>query len=168
IFKIKSKCAFVSTNSIVQGEQANLLWPILFEFVEIDFAYPSFKWINNAKNQAGVSVVIIGLRNFSKNDKYIITEKIFKVNNINQYLIDSNSVIIQQSNVQISNLPEMQLGSSGIDGNNLVIENEVELELIQKKKFIKKFVGGNDIINNTNRYCLWIKDEDLDEALEDD
>ncbi|MDC8001395.1 N-6 DNA methylase [Aequorivita todarodis] len=166
---MNAKLAFVSTNSICQGEQVSLIWPYLLNSLEINFAYNSFKWTNNAKGSAGVSVVIISLRNISDKDKVIFDEN-FKTlsKNINPYLTSGSNIFIQKRDAPISNLPEMALGSSGIDGGHLILSKEEREEFFRtdstSKKFIKKFVGGNDFLNGVERYCLWIEDDKIEEA----
>src|SRR5690606_8671988 len=91
-----AKLGFVSTNSVCQGEQVSLLWPeILNDKIEIDFAYQSFKWVNNAKANAGVTVIIVGLRNISTKPKFIFSNNVSKeVKNINGYLLDAPNIYI--------------------------------------------------------------------------
>ena len=169
--QIHCKFSFVSTNSISQGEQVSLIWPYLFsKNQEIFFCHQSFNWGNNAKKNAGVTVVIIGVR-FSVSR---VNKKIFNnntsiiVSNISPYLISGDNVIIFQKNKSISNLCEASLGSSGIDGGFLILSPEEREEFInsniKSKKFIKKFIGGGDFLNGIERYCLWIEDEEIAEA----
>ena len=117
-----AKSAFVSTNSICQGEQISLLWPhILTEKIEIDFAFQSFKWTNNAKGSAAVIVIIVGLRNTSNNPKYIFRKNIrINAKNINPYLIDYKNLFVSKRSVSISKLPEMNFGSMANDGGYLI------------------------------------------------
>jgi N-6 DNA Methylase. len=163
--------AFVMTNSICQGEQVALLWPhILSEQVEIGFAYQSFKWTNNAKGNAGVIVTILGLRNYSKNDKYMFDGKIRKLaKNINPYLLNLSNIIIDGRNKPISNIPEINFGSMPNDNGFLLLNEEEMKELItsneNSRKYIKKFKGGSEYIKGVNRYCLWVDGNKLDEAL---
>ncbi|WP_228448579.1 class I SAM-dependent DNA methyltransferase [Sulfurospirillum diekertiae] len=170
IYKINSKYSFVSTNSISQGEQVSLIWPYIFDSEqEISFAHQSFKWQNNAKDNAGVTVVIIGIRNKSDNKKYLYQNMIKKVvYNINPYLLEGSNIYIKQRNTPISNFPEMALGSSSIDGGFLILSPEERCEFIQadsnSEKFIKKYIGGNDFLNGLTRYCLWIEDSQVEEA----
>ena len=165
-----AKLAFVSTNSLCQGEQVGLLWTLVFEKnIEIGFAYQSFKWKNNAKENAGVSVIIVGLRNISNENKYLYDENIKKiVPYINGYLINSSNVFIMKSNKSISNLPIMISGNKPVDGGNLILLENEKNDLLAKcesaNKFIKKFIGATEFINNTIRYCLWIEDENLNES----
>lgn len=169
---IKSKnarLAFVSTNSICQGEQVSLIWPYVLIHTEIGFAYTSFGWSNNAKGSAGVSVVIISLRNKSSEEKILFDgNRKTIVKNINPYLTQGNNIFIRKRNEPLSNLPEMVLGSSGIDGGNLILSAEEKKQFIandsNSSKFIKKFIGGNDFLNGVERYCLWIDDDKVKEA----
>jgi hypothetical protein len=164
-----SKLAFVSTNSICQGEQVSLIWPYILNNVEINFAYTSFSWSNSAKGNAGVSVIIISLANKNKNEKIIFSDnRKVKVKNINPYLTGGDNIYINKRNNPISQLPKMALGSSGIDGGNLILSKEEKETFISRnsnsKKFIKKFLGGNDFLNGVERHCLWIDDDKIDEA----
>lgn len=168
---INARYAFVSTNSICQGEQVSLLWPYIFsKKQEICFAYRPFKWSNNAKGNAGVTCVILGIQNLTNNQKIIFSDGHKKyVKNINPYLIESKSIVMSQRKTPLSNLPEMILGSSGIDGGNLILskaEKESFLrEDVRSKEFIKPFVGGNDFLDNVERYCIWIPDDRAEQAL---
>jgi hypothetical protein len=167
-----AKLAFVSTNSIVQGEQVSLIWPnILNSKIEISFAYKSFDWKNNAKYNAGVTCVIISLRNISKNEKYIFYEsKIKKAKNINAYLLDYRNIFIKKSSHQISELPKMYFGNMPVDNGNLILSENEKNDLINAnsnaEKFIRPFIGAAEFIYNRKRYCLWIRDKNLDEANE--
>ncbi len=165
--------AFVSTNSICQGEQVALLWPHLFRRnVEIGFAHTSFKWVNNAKANAGVTVIIVGVRNeqpktpkylFSKNRKVLVT-------NINAYLAQGRNVVVGKLNDPLSNLPTMDYGTKTVDGGYLTLTFEEREKLLEKSPeaaiFIKKFTGSNEFINGIDRYCLWIEKENIEEALQ--
>jgi hypothetical protein len=166
-----AKLAFVSTNSICQGEQVSLIWPYILNNLEINFAYTSFSWSNSAKGNAGVSVIIISLANKNKNEKIIFSDnRKISVKNINPYLTGGDTIYIKKRNDAISNLPKMVLGSSGIDGGNLILSKEEKDSFISQnansKKFIKKFLGGNDFLNGVERFCLWIDDDKIEEALE--
>ncbi len=167
------KSAFVSTNSICQGEQVALAWPnILNDSYEIFFAHRSFKWSNNAKNKAAVICVIIGIQAVIKSAVKIIytnNESEF-VQNINSYLIDYKDLYIEASKQAISCFPEMSLGSTALDGDNLkLLENEANA-IINKNpnaiKYIKPFLSGGDYINGNKRYCLWINEDNYKEALQ--
>lgn len=173
ISNMNGKLSFVSTNSICQGEQVGILWTELFKHgVVINFGYTSFKWINNAKNNAGVTVLIIGLSTKSDNSiKKIYSNSSCKiVNNISPYLTDSNETTIVRNTKKSLFLPfKMSFGNMPNDGNGLVIENGELVNFSNKTKelYIKKYIGSREFIRNTYRYCLWIHDEDRDDALLD-
>ena len=165
------KLGFVSTNSICQGEQVSLFWPqILDNELEIDFAYQSFKWNNSAKGNAGVTVIIVGLRNISTKAKYLFNEKLHKeVKNINAYLLEGNNIYILSRTKPLSKLPEMSFGSMPNDGGFLLLnENEKKLLIDENKdsvKYLKKFVGASDFIRGNLNYCIWLEEDNLESAL---
>ena len=166
----RAQLAFVSTNSVVQGEHVGLMFPIIFQMgIEIGFAYTSFKWENNAKYNAGVTVVVIGLRNESEAPKYLYTDGIQrKVKNINGYLVDSGNVSIHRRNSSIANLPRMSFGSMPRDGGHLLLTaTEKDYFLNQSpetSRWIKRFVGSAEFINDGERYCLWVEDHEAKAA----
>ncbi len=166
--------AFVSTKSIVQGEQAGILWSILFtEYgIKIFFAHRTFKWNNEAKANAAVHVVIIGFsimeikpRKLFDYDDITSEPHELEVKNINQYLIDAKSIIIAKRSTPISNVPELSRGSDAIDDGNLLLDEEQYKSLIENapesKQFIKPFLMGREFINNIRRYCIWLYNEDF-------
>ena len=165
----KTRCAFVSTNSITQGEQATVLWKMLFsEFnFSIDFAYQTFKWENETldkKHMAAVHCVIISFSSYGNNEKAIFNnegEKI-SVKNINQYLCDAPAVFIESRTTPISKSLSMCYGSMPIDDGHLILtKDDVELllkENSENKKFIRSYMGGAELIKNQERWCLWLKD----------
>ena len=172
-----SECrtAFVTTNSVCQGQQVPALWPVIFNFGQkIAFAYTSFTWRNLAANKAGVSVIIIGLALRVKPAR-----KLFRVNrdqevelnrcaNINPYLIPGPNVIVEPRSHNISGLPEMHRGNSPTDGGNLILSkpevDEIRLEYPEALKFIKPFVGSREVINGLERYAIWIEDHQVEAA----
>lgn len=163
--------AFVSTNSICQGEQVALLWPHLFkENLEIGFAYTSFKWKNNAKDNAGVTVVIIGVRNsYSKSGKYLFTNnRVLHIQNINAYLANAKDIIVEKRLKPLSVLPQMEYGTKTVDGGFLTLTANEKIELVNKhnaaEKLILKFTGADEFINGIERYCLYIQAKDLETA----
>ena len=167
-----SECAFVSTNSICQGSQVATLWPsILKEKIEIDFVHQSFKWTNNAKSKAAVIVIIVGIRNETKKLKYIFYNTLkTSARNISPYLIEAENIFVQSRRVELSKLPTMNFGSMPNDGGYLSLSGE-ELNSIIKSdsnnsKFIKRYMGSKEFINDIKRWCIWIEDEDLKEALQ--
>ena len=167
-----SRAAFVSTNSICQGEQVGLLWPNIFENnVEIDFVHQPFKWENNAKKNAAVYCVIVGLRNSSNNEKYLFKEGLSQtVENINPYLVATKrNIILPKRQKPLSKIPSMTYGSKPTDGGNLLLEPNEKDEFVKEypeaKKYLKRFIGASEHTNNKERWCLWINDQELNEAL---
>lgn len=161
-----AKLGLVSTNSVSQGEQVSLLCPkLLNDEIEINFAYQSFKWINNAKGNAGVTVVIIGLRNVSNEPKYIFTESIAKeVKNINAYLLEGNNVFVSPRTKPLAQIPEMNFGSMANDGGGLILNQEEydELSTIKDtKSILKKFIGAEEFLNGKFRYCIWLDENNF-------
>ena len=171
INNVRAKLAFVSTNSICQGEQATLLWvDILKNNIEIGFAYKSFKWTNNAKDKAAVICVNVGLRNISKQPKLLFNDNHFQiVNNINSYLTNAESIFVFKRTIPLSNLPLMVLGNMPYDRGVLHFSIEEYEKLIVKFpqviKYLKKIVGSQEYINGFYRYCIWLQDNELENAL---
>ncbi len=167
----KAYAAFVSTNSICQGEQVAILWKPIFEKtnVEIYFGYKSFKWSNNAKNNAGVSCTIIGLRNKSKDCKYYIdNQSKVSTTELNAYLIRTSDIFIEKKMKPISSVSSMDFGSMPNDGGNLLLSAEEKDALIstypESSTLIKRFMGSQEFIRDEYRYCLWI--DDVDSAMQ--
>ncbi len=166
-----AKCAFVSTNSITQGEQVLSLWKPIFEMgLQIEFGYTSFEWNNNAKNKAHVIVVIIGLSNVSSSQKKLFTEdNIILCENINGYLSNGRNVFVDNRKEPITPLfNTMVYGSEPREGGFLMLDS-YERECIENEnpehiKFVKRTVGSNEYINGIIRYCLWIPDNKVEEA----
>ena len=164
------KFAFVSTNSICQGEHVSLLWPNLFLFdIEIFFAQKSFKWSNSAKGKAVVTVVVIGIQNKSNKRKKIFTDSSVKfVDRISPYLTYGKNNIVYRRSTTLSDLPKMVYGNKPTD-NGFLFLSESEFDEFRNEypnylKFIKKLVGSNEIINGIVRYCIWIEDSEVKEA----
>jgi len=163
--RTKIRAAFVSTNSICQGESVSTMWKPLFnDGIEIIFAYHSFLWNNEAKNKAAVYCIIIGFAYGENNkDKRIYEEeRTIETDNINGYLLPAPNVFIQsRGKPLIDNMPEMSKGSQPTDGGNLILSADERDDLIaqypQAEKFIKRYIGADDFINNKTRYCLWLK-----------
>lgn len=165
-----AKVAFVTTNSICQGEQVELIWPyILSEQIEIDFAHQSFKWTNNAKGNAGVTVIIVGLRNVANKPKYLFKDNFKKLaKNINPYLLDSSNVIIAGNSKPLSKFPEISFGNMANDGGYLLLSEEEKRSIVSQEpkaiKFIKKFSGAAEFLRGISKFCLWIDDNDLEDV----
>lgn len=168
-----AQLSFVSTNSICQGEQIALTWNRLLNGrIEISFAYQSFKWTNNAKGNAGVTVIILGLRNKSIKPKYIYSGNIRKnVKNINAYLLDAPNIYVVGETKPLSNLPIMTYGNMPLEGGFLRFDGSEKDRIFSMKgieKFIRRVIGGEEFLKGNERYCFWIEDEDLGEALKFD
>ncbi len=173
ISKSIAKLAFVSTNSVSQGEHVSAMFPKIFdEEVEIGFAYTSFKWKNNAKDNAGVTVVVIGLAPKEIiREKFIFPEKhnSISVENINGYLLGSaTNTSIEKATSSISGFANMIFGSQSLDGGGLLLSPENRNLILSSNpeagKFIKKVIGGKEMISGLDRYCLFIPDAEQFEA----
>lgn len=169
--------AFVSTNSICQGQQVPILWPLIFSSGhQIIFAHTSFKWTNLASHNAGVTVAIIGItkqyqeikRLFSASDEGAMVEK--KTGFINPYLVSGANVVVEKTANPLANIGVMNRGSGPVDGGHLLLNFQERDELLKSsyeaKKFIKNFLNSEEIINGKQRYCLWLRDKDIEEAIE--
>ncbi len=164
------KAAFVSTNSIAQGEQVGVLWQALFNnyHLKIHFAHRTFKWNNEAKGNAAVHVVIIGFANFDTKNKSIFEyENIkgephkIKVKNINPYLVDADDLIILKRRKPICKVSEIKFGNMPNDGGNFLFTN-TEKEAFLKlepnaKPYIKPLLSAFEFLNGKKRWCLWLK-----------
>lgn len=173
INQTSAKYAFVSTNSIILGEQVPILWNTLFDQfnIELSFAYTVFKWENNAKYNAAVSVIILGLANLSSLPKYIFTETEKKiVNKIPPSLNENATYNVNKQTTQISGFPEMRRGNMPNDKEFLRLspfEREAILnEYPEAEKFIRVQIGADEFINGVLRYCYWIKDEEVKQAMQ--
>lgn len=162
----KAKYAFVTTNSISQGEQVAMLWKPIFDLeLEIFFARTSFKWSNNAKYNAAVTVAIIGVENKQNAQKVLFNErdnKAFYVDNINPYLAASDNVIVAKTYAVPGGLPKAEFGCMPYDNGHLLMtepEKEILLERHpEANRFIKPIMGSQEFLNDIHRYCLWIDD----------
>jgi hypothetical protein len=172
----KIKAAFVSTNSIVQGEQTNLLWGLLQNKykIKIHFAHQTFRWSNEAKGNAAVFCVIVGFANFDSNQKKIFEYEDIKgepleiqAKNINAYLVDAIDILIEKKRKPICKVPEIIKGNYYAKSEGLIIEKEdlnyLESNEPNAKKWIKLLIGADEFINNRKRYCLWLVDCPPDE-----
>lgn len=172
----KIKVAFVSTNSIVQGEQTSILWgQMLNKYnIKIRFAHRTFKWSNEAKGNAAVYCVIVGFANYDTNNKSIFEyEDIkgeaheLKAKNINPYLVDAKDFLIDKNSNTICNVPKMSFGNMPLDGGNLLLTDEEKIELLQREpkieKFIKPLLSAYEFLNGKKRWCLWLVDAEPSE-----
>ena len=169
-----AKLAFVSTNSISQGEQVPLIWPAIFENgVCISFGYRSFKWTNNAKYNAGVTCTIIGLANIKDHKQsylYKTDGTIMTVSDLSPYLFEfSSSTIVTKISSPIKDVPTMNKGSQPTDNGGLTLDAYEKRTIIEEDNrssmFIKPFIGSEEFINRIDRYCIWVEEDKVDEAL---
>lgn len=167
----KIKVAFVSTNSIVQGEQTSILWgQMLIKYgIKIHFAHRTFKWSNEAKGNAAVYCVIVGFANYdSINKKIFEYEDIkgeaheLKVKNINPYLVDAKDILIEKKSNPICNVPKMSFGNMPLDGGHLLLSDDEKMNLLIKEpnadKFIYPLISAQEFLNGQKRWCLWLLD----------
>lgn len=165
------KTAFVSTNSITQGEQVGILWNELFNNykIKIHFAHRTFKWNNEAKGNAAVHVVIIGFANYDVNEKYLFEYEdikgephLIKTKNINPYIVESNDFVIIKRRKPICDVPEISFGSMLNDGGNFLFTDEEKNEFLKVEPaandYFKPLLSAKEFINRKNRWCLWLKD----------
>ncbi len=166
------KMAFVSTNSICQGEQVLTFWNYIFKKfnIEIFFAYQSFNWNSEASDKAKVHCVVVGLQNKNINQEKILffdTNNYKKCYNINPYLVDGETFFLELRKDPICKVPSIKFGNMPRDGGNFVI-SEIERKNIIKlepftEKWIKEYIGAEEFINNKKRYCFWLHKEDKTE-----
>ena len=175
--KVSSAYAFVTTNSLCQGHQVPLIWPlILGTGHQIVFAYTSFKWANLASNNAGVTVAIIGIAREQKNAR-----KLFSVSDegavlsrevphINAYLVGGADVLVEKRSSPLGELSSIDLGNMPYDGGNLLLSRRevaaLNLTDLQRRRFVRRIYGSKEFIRNLERYCLWIEDSHLPEAMQ--
>jgi hypothetical protein len=168
--------AFVSTNSITQGEQVGILWNLLINQLglEIHFAHRTFNWSNEARGRAAVHVVIIGFGHKKKLTKLLWDYTdingdpiLSEVKNINPYLVDATSILLDKKTSPINSVPSMVKGSSPTDGGHLLLSDEEKIQLTnqypESEKFIRRYIGSQEYINDIKRWCLWLKDSDPSE-----
>lgn len=169
--KNEIKCAFVSTNSISQGEQVGILWNEMFNKyrIKIHFAHRTFRWNNEAKGNAAVHVVIIGFSNYDISSKLIFDYEDIKgdpheivVKNVNPYLVDFKDLIIPIRKKPICDVPLMANGSMPNDNGNLIISDKEKVSILKLRPeielYIKPFIGADEYLYNKLRYCFWFKD----------
>ena len=164
------RCAFVSTNSISQGEQVGLLWSLLLsKGVRIRFAHRTFQWSNEARGQAAVHCVIVGFGLDDPPRKLIFDyshpkadPSVIEAKSINPYLVDAPDVVLANRNQPISDVPKMSWGNKPTDGGYLILSPEDKDVLLTAEpgaaKFVRRYMSGGDFINGIERYCLWLPD----------
>ncbi|MCD8191842.1 MAG: class I SAM-dependent DNA methyltransferase [Oscillospiraceae bacterium] len=154
------ECAFVSTNSITQGETVARLWKFLN--IKINFAHKAFIWDSEASVKAHVHCVIIGFACFDRKEKILYQDKRpIKAENINAYLCDAPNIIVDSRNKPLCNVSKMVYGNKPADGGNLIIEADEYEEFVKRdpnaKKFIRPLLGAVEYLHGKKRYCLWLK-----------
>lgn len=170
IQNLNGKLAFVSTNSICQGIQVDVFWKQLYELgMDIDFAYQSFKWGNNAKNNAEVTVVIIGLSSSNNKRKIIFYELDKKtVKEISPYLVEGGKITIKEQKKSMSGLPLMIYGNKPSDGGGLILEEEEYQTTVKSfpelTDYFKKYIGSDELINDKIRRVLWMNQEEYEKV----
>jgi hypothetical protein len=169
--RVECSAAFVATKSINQGRQVSMLWPLVFKRgFGIYFAHRPFTWKNMAANNAGVTVVIVGITNSRITDRLIFDQETRKsAKNINAYLLDAQDVIVSQLSKSISALPTMDYGNKPSDGGHLILSCSERDALLTEHpeagRFLKKLIGSREFTSSATRWCLWIEDEQLSMAL---
>lgn len=167
-----AEAAFVTTSSICEGLQVSVLWPhLLRNDVTIKFAHRPFSWSNLAANNAGVTVVIVGLTKarYSQRRLYIDDSQVRTVDSITPYLIPGKTVFVESASEPISDLPRMVMGSMPRDGGNLILDAD-QTRLIKAKyppvrHLVRRYLGAEDLIKGFQRFCIWIDDADRDLAF---
>ncbi len=170
-----SASAFVSTNSICQGQQVPILWPLIYSSEhEISFAHTSFKWSNLASNNAGVTVAIIGISNHVSGKRKLFSigddgnSVVKECDNINAYLVPADGVFVNSSSKPLNGLHPMDYGSKPADGGNLVlsIDDMRRLELPPELTgIVLPYIGSTEFIDGKQRFCLWVDEDNLEAAL---
>jgi len=169
ICNTKIKVAFVSTNSVCQGEQVGILWDLLFNTykIKIHFAHRTFSWNNEARGNAAVHVIIIGFASFDCKEKVVFEYKDLsgephevRVRNLNPYLVEGNDSFTINRKKPICSVPYINYGSMANDGGNLILNNDEMLELLKvepdAEQYIRPFLGSEEFINGLKRWCLWL------------
>ena len=164
------RMALVSTSSICQGEQVSLLWPKIYKQAFVKFAYRPFKWTNSAANNAGVFCTIIGLESEDRQPKQLFSEdQIQDCKNISPYLVPGPNVFCIPRDEPISKLALMKMGSNPVDGKNLIVATDdvckICLDFPEAAKYFKKYGGTKELVSGTHRWCLWVTDNDVENAL---
>jgi hypothetical protein len=169
-----AQSAFVSTNSICQGQQVQFLWPLIFGAGRrISFAHSSFKWSNLATHKAGVTVVIVGLTGGSGMSSLFVESEDGRairreIPHINAYLIPERDIIVGKAMLPLTEVCPMDFGNKADDGGHLTLSKKqvdgLRLSKDHRKRFVRRFWGSSELINGEGRYCLWIEDSGRDEA----
>jgi hypothetical protein len=162
------RCAFVSTNSITQGEQVGVLWGwMLSQGIRIQFAHRTFNWSNEARGKAAVHCVIVGFGLQDLSHKTIYEYEDIKgtplavpAKNINPYLVDATDVVLPRRKTPICDVPEIGIGNKPIDGGNYLFSAEERDAFIfmepKSEKWFRRWLGSDEFLNGYERWCLWL------------
>ncbi len=166
----KVTAAFVTTSSLCQGQQASEIWPVIYKYgQEITFAYKPFVWSNSAANNAGVTVIIVGLGKKSSASKTLFEKDQRRIcSAIGPYLVPDSTDVVVKSNVPLGQHGRMFFGNMPRDGGHLVLSPDEVTEIskdIKACSFVRPFVGASELINGRKRYCLWIDYKNVDQAM---
>ena len=170
----KAEFAFVATKTICQGIQVAMLWPLIFRMgLKIKFAYRPFSWKNLASNSAGVTCVIVGISDDPPAKRRLFDGELEKfVPNIGPYLLDMSDMVITKSAKALSNLARMDYGNKPADGGNLILNRDELMSILEDSpahgQMFKKYIGSKEFIHSHFRHCLWIADDELEFAKEND
>lgn len=175
--KTQATAAFVSTNSICQGQQVPILWPLVFDVgYEIIFAHTSFKWANLASQNAGVTVVVVGVSNQTRATKQIFTVSddgktlVKAVGHINAYLVPAANLIVNKATKPLTEVTAMDRGSGPVDGGYLFLNVDEKEQLISRfpsvRTYIRNFTNSEEFINGKQRFCIWLDDESVKTAIQ--
>lgn len=163
----KAECAFVTTNSICQGLQVALLWKrVLQNGVEVSFAHTSFKWSNNAKHNAAVTVAIVGIT-AHKRPKYLFTDdRVMTVDNITAYLFPGKDIFVESASMPLNkSMPQMNFGNMAADGGQLLFTTSEKDDFVSKEpeseQYFRQIYGSEELINGKDRWCLWLYGHDV-------
>ena len=169
--------AFVSTNSITQGEQVGVLWPgLLRRGVSINFAHRTFQWSSEAKGKAAVHCVIIGFALHSESSKVLFDYETIKsephaiaTGRINPYLVDAPDIVLENRSYPASDAPQISYGSFALDDGHFTLSASDRRIILDDcptaKRFIRPFLGGQELIRGEQRWCLWLKDAAPEDIL---
>ena len=169
------RCAFVSTNSIAQGEQPGILWPELWRLgVKLHFAHRTFRWDNEARGVAAVHCVIIGFGGGEVKNKTIFEYADLKSEphavaaaNINPYLVDAPDIVLPNRNRALCDVPEIGIGNKPIDGGHYLFTPEQKTEFLKREpgaaKYFRRWIGSDEFLNGYERWCLWLGEANPEE-----
>ncbi len=165
-----SSSAFVTTNSVTQGEQVAMLWPLVFKAANIiHFAHTSFLWSNLASHKAVVSCVILGLSSTASGERKLFADGVVRaVANISPYLVPGDSVVVTKRTSPLSDIGRMQSGNKPTDNGNLILTAREKQLIISQSQgashFLKRYVGSQEIINGGDRWCIWVESSEVEKA----